>query len=255
MLDLPVDHVLGAMEPGLGGTDQAKHLEGRANRRERVAQLVGQHGQEVVLPAARRLGLGPCLLGYDEQPLTLVRRLVELHGGRVEAGSPGRGHGSEFVVRLPLARPTMPPVGTEERSEPPEPAATASVLLVEDNVDAAESLVMYLELRGYRVKIAPDGPTALRLAQASPPDAAIVDIGLPGMDGFEVARRLRGDVGLGKMLLVALTGYGSEEDRRRAFAAGFDAHLLKPVDPDALHALLARDRNGRAVGEKTRTVH
>jgi len=187
--------------------------------------------------------------------LTLVRRLVELHGGRVEAGSPGRGHGSEFVVRLPLARPTMPPVGTEERSEPPEPAATASVLLVEDNVDAAESLVMYLELRGYRVKIAPDGPTALRLAQASPPDAAIVDLGLPGMDGFEVARRLRGDVGLGKMLLVALTGYGSEEDRRRAFAAGFDAHLLKPVDPDVLHALLARDRNGRAVGEKTRTVH
>src|SRR5207245_9629016 len=105
-------------------------------------------------------------------------------------------------------------------------------------------------VRGYRVKIAPDGPTALRLAQASPPDAAIVDLGLPGMDGFEVARRLRGDVGIGKMLLVALTGYGSEEDRRRSFAAGLDAHRLKRVERDVLHAMLARQRNVRPSGEK-----
>ena len=115
-----------------------------------------------------------------------------------------------------------------------------SVLIVDDNQDAAESLAQLLRLDGQEVRTAYDGPTALGLARAKPPDVVLLDIGMPGMDGLEVARRLRQDLGLKQALLVALTGYGQEEDRRRSQEAGFNAHLVKPVDVDALERLLAR---------------
>jgi two-component system CheB/CheR fusion protein len=171
--------------------------------------------------------------------LTIVKRLVELHGGRVEAHSRGLAQGAEFVVRLPAV---LAPRG--EAVAPP--AATgglqsgcARVLVVEDNVDAAESLRMLLELLGHRVRVVHDGPHALEVARATPPDVMLVDIGLPGMDGYEVARRAGEDADLRDVVLVALTGYGRGEDRKRALAAGFHHHLVKPVNPDALLGLLA----------------
>jgi signal transduction histidine kinase/ActR/RegA family two-component response regulator len=173
--------------------------------------------------------------------LTLVRSLVELHGGSVQAHSAGPGQGSEFVVRLPLAleesvwEPATPVNGTTGVS------GGLRVLAVDDNVDAVKSLALLLELEGHEVRIAHDGQTALDLAVAYRPNAAILDIGLPhGMDGYEVARRLRRDCGLEKACLIALTGYGQEEDRRRAAEAGFDYHLTKPVDPQQLQHLLTQ---------------
>jgi len=112
------------------------------------------------------------------------------------------------------------------------------VLVVEDNPDAAEALTMLLEVLGHRVRTVHDGATALDLAQTSPPDVMLVDIGLPGIDGYEVARRVRQDARLQHVLLVALTGYGQEEDRQRTMAAGFDHHITKPVEPDALNRIV-----------------
>jgi CheY-like chemotaxis protein len=114
------------------------------------------------------------------------------------------------------------------------------VLIVEDNTDAAESITMLLELLGHRVRAAHDGPAGIAEASSDPPDLMLVDIGLPGMDGYEVARRIRLDPSLADVVLIALTGYGRDDDRRRAVAAGFDHHLVKPVDPDALAELVAR---------------
>jgi len=171
--------------------------------------------------------------------LTVVKQLAELHGGRVEARSDGLGKGAEFVVRLPALV-----AACEETLRVPSPerarSARARVLLVEDNADAAESLVLLLELLGHRVRVTRDGPSALEAARANVPDVMIVDIGLPGMDGYEVARQVRQDAGLRPILLVALTGYGREDDRRRALAAGFDYHLVKPVNPDALQGLVGQ---------------
>jgi CheY-like chemotaxis protein len=113
------------------------------------------------------------------------------------------------------------------------------VLVVDDNADSAESLALLLTMKGHEVRTAHDGPAALAAAEAYRPEAVLLDIGLPGMDGHEVARRLRRLAGLDSIFLVALTGYGQEEDRRRAEQAGFDAHLVKPADPLALHQLLA----------------
>ena len=161
--------------------------------------------------------------------LTVTRRLVELHGGSVEARSEGGGRGSEFEVRLPLcaeARRDLPRARPRRAtSETP-----ASVLLVEDNEDAAESLTMLLRLLGHRVCAVGDAFSALDNAKADPPDVALVDIGLPGMDGYELARRLRALESSRHTMLVALTGYGLAEDKERAAAAGFQAHLVKPID-------------------------
>jgi signal transduction histidine kinase/ActR/RegA family two-component response regulator len=169
--------------------------------------------------------------------LTIVKRLVELHGGRVEARSDGHDRGAEFVVRLPAA------IATTDEAAPgmlagDERRGCARVILVEDNVDAAESLQALLEVLGHRVRVAGNGPRALAMAEADPPNVMLVDIGLPGMDGYEVARRARADARLRHVILVALTGYGREEDRERARDAGFDHHLVKPVDPSALHDLV-----------------
>jgi signal transduction histidine kinase/ActR/RegA family two-component response regulator len=183
--------------------------------------------------------------------LTIARRLVELHGARIEAQSQGLGQGAEFVVTLP-ALPTM------EEGRPIAPAEsipqrTARVLVVEDNADTAESLSMLLELLGHHVRAAHDGVAALDAARANVPDVMLVDIGLPGMDGYEVARRVRRDPDLKQVVLVALTGYGQEEVKQQAMAAGFDYHLVKPVNPDALHGLVAR--LGKSTSDDSSTRH
>jgi len=170
--------------------------------------------------------------------LTLVRRLVEMHGGSVEAYSEGPGLGSEFLVRLPLLTvPQELPGG--ETAELPQQKGPRRVLLIDDNRDAAESMTVLLELWGHEVRIAYNGPDALALAAEFRPDAALLDIGLPGMTGYEVAQRLRELPGWQDVMLVAVTGYGQDEDLRRSREAGFDHHLTKPVEPVMLQSLLA----------------
>ena len=170
--------------------------------------------------------------------LTLVRRVLALHHGRIEARSAGLGQGAEFVVRLPAVSPksAAQAVVGEERSATPSPRR---VLIVDDNDDAAESLALLARFWGHEVAVARDGPSALELAERFQPQRALVDIGLPGMDGYEVARRLRAAPQHSDLYLVAMTGYGQVEDRKKAFAAGFDRHLVKPADPDALQNVLA----------------
>jgi signal transduction histidine kinase len=169
--------------------------------------------------------------------LTLVQSLVELHGGSVEAASEGPGRGTEFVVRLP-ALAAVPSEDVRPAPRPGLPAASLRVLLVEDNPAAAEGLRDLLSLWGHEVFFAPDGEAALQVMDGTPPDVVLLDLGLPGMDGFEVARRLRRRPGFEGVLLVAVTGYGQERDRRRTQEAGFDLHLLKPVAPEELKQLL-----------------
>ncbi|HET9620892.1 MAG TPA: ATP-binding protein [Kofleriaceae bacterium] len=160
--------------------------------------------------------------------LTLVRRLIEMHGGTVSATSPGPGAGSTFVVELPLA--AVPELSAAEPAAPGAAASGLRVLVVDDNLDAAETLAMLLELSGNRVELAHTGVTALAAAAAFQPDVMFLDIGLPELNGYEVARRLRADPAQPQPLLVALTGWGSDDDRRQARDAGFDRHLVKPVD-------------------------
>jgi signal transduction histidine kinase len=170
--------------------------------------------------------------------LTIVKSLVEMHRGRVEARSEGLGKGSEFIVRLLrvdslMANPTIDVVGQSVKPQ--------RVLIVDDNADAADTLAMLLMGEGHDVRIAHDGLTALREAASFRPRVVFLDLGLPGMDGYEVARRIRGQPDLCSVLLVALTGYGQEEDRRRTEAAGFDVHIVKPASADALLALVVSD--------------
>jgi two-component system CheB/CheR fusion protein len=170
--------------------------------------------------------------------LSLVRSLVEMHGGRVEAYSPGLGQGSEFVVHLP----TGLPAGAAGPS--PQPAAPAQdrslrVLVVEDNLDAAESLATLLRLWNHDVQVVHDGRAALDAARAQKPEVVLLDIGLPGLDGYQVAQQLRKEESLAHTLLVAMTGYGQPEDRRRSREAGIHHHFVKPVEPLVLRSLLA----------------
>jgi two-component system CheB/CheR fusion protein len=179
--------------------------------------------------------------------LTLVHRLVEMHGGTVEAHSEGLGQGSEFVVRLPAldGKSAAEPRGgreagpVEEVASSPVLAAPRRILVVDDNVDTAESLAVLLRMRGHRVEVAHEGQGALAIAAALHPEVVLLDIGLPGLDGYEVARRLRHRRPTSDALIVALTGYGQEGDQRRARAAGFDHHLVKPVAPETIYHLLA----------------
>jgi PAS domain S-box-containing protein len=168
--------------------------------------------------------------------LAIVRGLVHLHGGSVAAHSDGPGKGTEMVVTLPLESDRAHPA-TED---PPRPGAGGRhrVLIIEDNRDSAESLQMLLEASGYEVRLALTGPDGVREAAAWVPDAVVCDIGLPGMDGFAVARHLRGDPRTAAVRLVAVSGYGREEDVASARAAGFDEHLVKPADPEKLMAKL-----------------
>jgi signal transduction histidine kinase len=171
--------------------------------------------------------------------LTLVRRLVDLHNGTVTASSAGLGKGSEFVVRLPRA------VGADIADTPPTPSANIGslpvrrILVVDDNKDAVESLALLLSIVGQSVATARDGLEALAQVEQFGPEVVVLDIGLPGLNGYEVARRIRAMDHSTPPVLVALTGWGQDEDRRRTVEAGFDHHLVKPVDFDALKALLA----------------
>jgi CheY-like chemotaxis protein len=170
--------------------------------------------------------------------LTLVKRLVEMHGGTVEARSEGPGKGSEFVIRLPLSAEVPVPVAAGPAA--PEAARfPRRVLIVDDNRDAADSLRMLLELLGAEVAVAYDGAGAFDALAAQRPAVVLLDIGMPGMDGFEVARRIRRDPRYRDVTLIALTGWGQDDIRERARAQGFDHHLTKPADPGFLQDLLS----------------
>lgn len=174
--------------------------------------------------------------------LAMVQRLVQLHGGTVEVHSAGRGCGSEFVVRLPLVEPVIvetAPVRLETYGQR-SPAAPCRILVVDDNEDSAASLSDLLGLWGHEVRTAYDGPHALAAARQWRPEVILLDIGLPGMDGYQVAEHLRREPFTEHAQIVALTGYGAEEDRRRAQEAGFDYHLTKPVELERLKAILEK---------------
>ncbi|HYF48283.1 MAG TPA: PAS domain S-box protein [Planctomycetota bacterium] len=170
--------------------------------------------------------------------LTLVRSLVELHGGRVLAYSAGLGKGSEFVVRLPLTRKELPPAGRAGEEPKTVPSESHRVLVVEDNADSRESLETLLSAWGHTVETAADGNEGVRKGIWFRPDIALVDLGLPGIDGYEVARQMREQLGQ-NVMLVALTGYGQPEDRRRAKEAGFDLHLVKPANIEELERIVS----------------
>jgi CheY-like chemotaxis protein/nitrogen-specific signal transduction histidine kinase len=181
--------------------------------------------------------------------LTLVKSLTELHGGRVAVRSDGPGTGSEFEVRLPLrgdegegVREELTSGGTTApgpgSSLVPRPSSLRRVLVVDDNRDAADSLGALLGLIGVEARVVYSGPDALAAVGEFHPAVVLLDLGMPGMDGYEVARRVRARADAGRVTLVALTGWGQDEDRRRSRAAGFDHHLTKPADVDALEALL-----------------
>jgi CheY-like chemotaxis protein len=167
--------------------------------------------------------------------LTLVKQLVELHDGSVEANSKGTGKGSEFTVHLPSA--TAPAPVPAAPAEPHRASAPRKLLIVDDNVDAAVSLRMLLELDGHEVEVAHDGDAGLKRLAEVKPEVALLDIGLPGMDGYELARRIRSN-GDANVWLVAVSGYGQDHHQRSAQEAGFDRYLVKPVDFDSLSQLL-----------------
>ena len=170
--------------------------------------------------------------------LTLVRSLVHLHGGSVEAFSDGLGFGSEFVVRLHSARENVMPELPKTEGEGPSHADSLRVLIVDDNVHAAESLALVVKLWKHDARVAHDGPGAIRIAETYQPQVVLLDIGLPGMDGYSVAGQLRSRPEFRDVLLIAMTGYGRDEDQQRSLSVGFNRHLVKPIDFAELQALL-----------------
>jgi PAS domain S-box-containing protein len=175
--------------------------------------------------------------------LTLSRRLAELHGGTIEAHSEGVGRGSEFVVKLPTLLETAPPAGEPARAGG-SAGRSLRILVVDDSEDTAETMGTLLEMAGHSIQVAHSGPAALEMAASFRPEAILLDIGLPGLDGYQVAQRLREDPALKGVALIAASGYGQEEDLRRSREAGIDHHLVKPIDLRELQDLLA------AVGER-----
>ncbi len=173
--------------------------------------------------------------------LALARQFVLLHGGRLEANSDGAGKGSEFIIRLPLHRNPVVVAEPNER-DATDDVQTARVLVIDDDHDVADSFALLLETLGATVRTAYDGPAGVGAVAAFEPDLIFVDIGMPGVDGYETARRIRSHHRERRFLLAALTGWGQKEDRLRAQEAGFDLHLTKPAPIDALKNLLARVR-------------
>ncbi len=195
---------------------------------DRIFDLYAQIGRSLHR-AQGGLGIG----------LTLVRQLVELHGGRVRALSDGPGQGSEFEVRLPAATVVPSPSPEAAASDPPKQAGPSlHILIVEDNPDARETLATLLRMLGHHIETAATGPQGVQRALADRPKVVLIDLGLPGLDGYQVARQVRAALGEA-VFLIALTGYVLEEDRQRAQAAGFDAHLPKPVELEELNRVLA----------------
>ena len=179
--------------------------------------------------------------------LTIVKRLIEMHGGSVEARSEGHGKGSEFIIRLPTVapRPDQPP-DEKDREPQQQHAAGCRILVVEDNADAAETLTMILEIMGHQVRIARDGLEGVEAAAEYRPELILLDLGMPKLNGYEACRRIREQPWGRDMVLVALTGWGQDEDKLRSREAGFDHHLVKPVEPAALEELLAAFRSAKA---------
>ncbi len=227
--------------------------------------LVVQPGQAIITVRDNGMGIEPELLpnvfelfeqgkrSLDRSQgglgvgLTLVQRLVQLHNGEVEVTSQGLGEGAEFRVLLPCLSEVRQPETASSGPLTAGPVEGCRVLVVDDNRDAAETVAMFLELAGHEVKSVNDGPQALTSAAVFAPEVVVLDIGLPGMDGYEVARRMRQLPETRASLLIALTGYGQKGDQAQARAAGFDHHLVKPADPSAVSDLIAQWRAaGRA---------
>jgi CheY-like chemotaxis protein/anti-sigma regulatory factor (Ser/Thr protein kinase) len=178
--------------------------------------------------------------------LTLARRLVQLHGGTITASSEGPGRGSQFTIRLPLETAARGPEARPDEGVRVSRSIGCRILIAEDSPDAAEMMSLMLGIKGHDVRVAADGKQAVTIGSTFEPQIAFVDIGLPLMDGYDVARHLRDLLGR-DVVLVALTGWGQDEDRRRSRDAGFDHHLTKPPDPDVLDQLIAeRMQSGRA---------
>jgi CheY-like chemotaxis protein len=203
---------------------------------ESIFQLFMQTDTGTSAGAESGLGIG----------LTLARSLAEMHGGSIEATSPGLGQGSTFTVRLPVSSH-----GAVAEQDPGQdgPAGGLRVLVIDDNRDSADSATDVLRLLGNQVDCAYDGETGVAAARRLQPDVILLDLAMPGMDGFEARRRLREHPGGSKAFLVAMTGFGNEEDKRRTRAAGFDAHLTKPVELDALVTLLNEARGRKPEAE------
>ncbi len=200
-----------------------------------VAGLISErrHELNVSVPTGPLRTEGGLCIG-----LTVVRSLTHMHGGSVHASSEGPGRGSEFVVRLPAAAVPAPEPAATPSPVPPAVPVPVRVLVVDDNVDSARATAKILTRNGYDVQVAYDGPSAVEAAILHQPAYVFLDIGLPGMNGYEVAARLRQEPGLEHAMLVAVSGYGEEGDRRRSREAGFDQHLVKPVDPFFLLGLM-----------------
>jgi CheY-like chemotaxis protein/anti-sigma regulatory factor (Ser/Thr protein kinase) len=188
--------------------------------------------------------------------LTLVKRLVELHQGQVAVQSDGPGRGSSFTVTLPCISAVVEPQRAPSAVASIRPSSEVygrRVLVVDDNVDAAESTAAFLRLEGHEVKAVHDGLQALASLKVFDPHVVVLDIGLPGLDGYAVARQLRERGDTSHVLLIALTGYGQKEDRARAAASGFDYHFVKPADPREIQAAIERGRN--TAGEPALEAH
>ncbi|HEX6975186.1 MAG TPA: ATP-binding protein, partial [Vicinamibacterales bacterium] len=217
----PGGHIRVTLEPEDGGAAIVVADTGVGLERDdlpRVFQMFTQVGE----PGQGGLGIG----------LALVKEIVDLHGGRVHAQSGGPGCGAEFTVWLPLA------VAADAHADRESPRQSAPpprrILVVDDNVDAADMLKALLEFDGHDVSVAHDGTGALRCAQQAAHDIGLFDVGLPDMSGYELAQALRRDPATERMFLIAVTGWGQPEDREKAFAHGFHAHLTKPATPDAI---------------------
>jgi signal transduction histidine kinase/DNA-binding response OmpR family regulator len=219
-------------EAELGGAVIHVRDNGIGIAREKLPHVWDLFVQVDDSPERTRKGLG---IG-----LALVKDLVKRHGGTVEADSEGLGKGSTFSIRMPRAvRSDVTVASAPEPEAPAQETAAKRVLIVDDNLDAAETLDMMLQLLGQETRQEHDGASALKAAAEYRPEVVFLDIGLPGLSGHEVASRIRRDLGMEDVYLIALSGYGTEEDRRKSFYAGFDSHLVKPLDPAALPGILA----------------
>jgi CheY-like chemotaxis protein len=191
---------------------------------------------ELFIQADRSLDRSQGGLGIG---LTLVRRLVEMHGGKIQAFSAGIGQGGEFVIRLPVV-PEIAASDSEVQTEPIAPGKELQLVLVEDNRDTAETMALLLTGLGHKVRVFYDGPAALQAVQGNKPDVLLLDLGLPGLNGFDVAERVRQDPALDTVHLIAISGYGQSQDRERSRAAGFERPLVKSVSLEQVQDVLSQ---------------